>query len=145
MRAAIAALPTAGVQVRRVSSFYETKPVDFPAQHWFLNCVVEAETNLLPLPLLHALEQIELQMGGRKLVARGPRRIDLDILLYGRATICLPELQVPHPRMCVRRFVLAPLVEIAPALAHSWWRGTAAELTAQALDRSNARRIGASL
>lgn len=145
LRAAIAALPTAKVRVRRVSSLYLTEPVDFLAQHWFLNCVVEGETELMPLPLLHALRRIEFQMGGRKLVASGPRRIDLDILLYGRATICLPELQVPHPQMCARRFVLAPLAEIAPALAHSRWRGTVAELMARTADRGSLRRIGASL
>ena len=67
---AIQALEGAGVRVRRVSSLYQTKPADFPAQHWFLNCVVEAETRLLPLPLLHALRRIEARLGGRKLGAR---------------------------------------------------------------------------
>lgn len=138
---AIAALGEAGVRVRRVSSLYQSQPVDFPAQHWFLNCVTEAETELLPLPLLHALRQIEFRMGSRKLVARGPRRMDLDILLYGQVTIHLPELQVPHPRMHERRFVLAPLAEIAPGVSHPDWGDTAAGLLAKAGDHSQARQL----
>ncbi len=129
---AIRALEDAGVRVRRVSSLYQTEPADFPAQHWFLNCVVEAETRLLPLQLLHALRRIELQLGSRKLVARGPRRMDLDILLYGNATIRMRELEVPHPRMHARTFVLAPLAEIAPKLTHPAWGKTARGLLALA-------------
>ncbi len=143
---AIRALEGAGVRVGRVSSFYQTEPMDFPAQHWFLNCVVEAETGLLPLPLLHALRRIEFRLGGRKLVARGPRRVDLDILLYGNATIRMRELEVPHPRMSGRAFVLAPLVEIAPQLTHPAWGATARGLLSLApagratlLARSSAR------
>ncbi len=127
---AIRALEGAGVRVRRVSSLYQTEPMDFPVQHWFLNCVVEAETRLLPLQLLHALRRIEARGGGRKLVARGPRRIDLDILLYGNATIRMRELEVPHPRIRERRFVLAPLAELAPSASHPAWGSTAAGLLA---------------
>jgi 2-amino-4-hydroxy-6-hydroxymethyldihydropteridine diphosphokinase len=129
---AIRALEGAGVRVRRVSALYQTEPADFPAQHWFLNCVAEAETRLLPLQLLHALRRIEVRWGGRKLVARGPRRIDLDILLYGDATIRMRELEVPHPRMLARTFVLAPLAEIAPGLMHPSWGNTARGLLALA-------------
>src|SRR5215470_14404081 len=75
---ALAALPTAGVHVLNVSSFYETQPVDYLEQPWFLNCVVEAETELEPLVLLHALRQIETRMGSKKLIAKGPRLIDMD-------------------------------------------------------------------
>jgi 2-amino-4-hydroxy-6-hydroxymethyldihydropteridine diphosphokinase len=130
---AIQAVEGAGVQVLRASSLYQTEPADFPAQHWFLNCVVEAETRLLPLQLLHALRRIEARWGGRKLVARGPRRIDLDILLYDDATIRMQELEVPHPRMLARTFVLAPLAEIAPGLMHPSWGNTARGLLALAL------------
>lgn len=136
---AVAALEGAGVRVRRVSSLYQTEPMDFPAQHWFLNCVVEAETRLLPLQLLHALRRIEARLGGRKLVARGPRRIDLDILLYGNATIRMRDLEVPHPRMQGRTFVLAPLAEIAPELRHPAWGKTAAGLLALAAGGHAAR------
>ena len=138
---AIETLPAAGVRVRRRSSLYETQPVDFPAQHWFLNCVVQAETGLLPLQLLHALRRIEFRLGSRKLFARGPRRVDLDVLLYGQAAIRLPTLQVPHPRMNQRRFVLVPLAEIAPSLNHRLWGVTAAGLLARTRDRSRVRRV----
>ena len=129
---AIRALENAGVRVRRVSSLYQTEPMGFPAQHWFLNCVVEAETRLLPLQLLNALRRIEFRLGGRKLVARGPRRVDLDILLYGDATIRMHELEVPHPRMHARAFVLAPLAELAPSTSHPAWGKTARNLLALA-------------
>ncbi len=118
LRAAIAVLPGVGVRVAKVSSLYETEPVDYLEQPWFLNCVVEAETSLAPLDLLHALRGIEAQRGSQKEFAKGPRLLDMDILLYGDETIELPELQIPHPRMLLRNFVLAPLAEIAPALKH---------------------------
>jgi 2-amino-4-hydroxy-6-hydroxymethyldihydropteridine diphosphokinase len=139
--AAIAALPKAGLRVIRQSSIYETEPVDFLDQPWFLNCVVEGETTLPPLELLRALRQIESQMGSKKLIAKGPRLIDLDILLYGEETIETFELQVPHPRMLLRRFVLVPLAEIAPDLKHPSWNATAAELLAQTPDRSVVARF----
>jgi len=139
---AIALLGERGVRVLQVSAIYETEPVDFLEQAWFLNCVVEAETELPALELLRALRGIEAEMGSRKLVARGPRKIDLDILLYGQETINEPELQVPHPRMHLRRFVLEPLAEIAPNVAHPVLGKTAAELLAQVPDRSRVRRAG---
>jgi 2-amino-4-hydroxy-6-hydroxymethyldihydropteridine diphosphokinase len=140
LRAAIAALAGAGVRVTRVSSFYETEPVDFLEQPWFLNCVLEGETELEPLALLRALREIEARMGSKKLIAKGPRLIDMDILLFGHETIDTPELQVPHPRMTQRRFVLVPLAEIAPELRHPSWNASVAELLAKAVDRSAVRR-----
>src|SRR5713101_4399634 len=115
LRVAIDALPHAGVAIAKVSSFYETEPVDFLDQPWFLNCVVEAETHFDPFMLLRALREIETKMGSKKVVAKGPRLIDMDILLYGSETIDTPDLQVPHPRMHLRRFVLVPLAEIPEA------------------------------
>jgi 2-amino-4-hydroxy-6-hydroxymethyldihydropteridine diphosphokinase len=140
LRTAIAALAGAGVRVRRVSSIYETEPVDYLKQAWFLNCVVEAETELQALELLRALREIEARMGSKKLIAKGPRLIDMDILLYGNDTIDTPELQVPHPRMHLRRFVLVPLAEIAPDLKHPQWKGTVEKLLAETSDRSQVRR-----
>src|SRR5258707_10851176 len=128
LRAAINELPHAGVAVTRVSSFYETEPVDLREQPWFLNCAVEAETNFDAAMLLRALREIETKMGSQKLVAKGPRLIDMDILLYGAETIDTPELQVPHPRMHLRRFVLVPLAEIAPVVVHPEAKQTVKQL-----------------
>jgi 2-amino-4-hydroxy-6-hydroxymethyldihydropteridine diphosphokinase len=144
LRAAIAALTETGVRVTKTSSVYETEPVDLREQPWFLNCVVEGETKVPALELLCALRGIETQMGSKKLVAKGPRLLDLDILLYGDETIDTPDLQVPHPRMHLRKFVLVPLVEIAPNLKHPSWNGTAADLLAQTLDSSVVRKPGSS-
>jgi 2-amino-4-hydroxy-6-hydroxymethyldihydropteridine diphosphokinase len=141
LRAAIAALPQAGVRVRRVSSHYETEPVDYLDQPWFLNCVVEAETNLEPHALLQALHAFETQLGNKKDFAKGPRKIDLDILLYGSETISTPDLQVPHARMLQRRFVLTPLAEIAPNLQHPSWPATAAILLDHVMDGSRVTRL----
>ncbi|PYU58978.1 MAG: 2-amino-4-hydroxy-6-hydroxymethyldihydropteridine diphosphokinase [Acidobacteria bacterium] len=127
LHGAIAALGDVGVRVTRVSSFYETEPVDFLEQAWFL--------------LLRALRGIELRMGSKKLVAKGPRLIDMDILLYGAQTIDTPELQVPHPRMHLRRFVLVPLAEIAPEAMHASLKRTVKQLLEETPDRSMARRI----
>ena len=139
LHAAIAALAPAGVRVDRVSSIYETEPVDYQDQPWFLNCVLEAETDMQPHQLLQALRAIESQMGSKKEFAKGPRKIDLDILLYGSGTIDTPELQVPHPRMLLRRFVLAPLAELVPTLKHPTWNATAAQLLALSSDKSVVR------
>ncbi|HET7152113.1 MAG TPA: 2-amino-4-hydroxy-6-hydroxymethyldihydropteridine diphosphokinase [Candidatus Acidoferrum sp.] len=141
LRTAIIALAEAKVRVTCVSSLYETEPVDLREQPWFLNCVVQGETQLAALDLLRTLRGIEAQMGSKKLVPKGPRLIDLDILLYGDETIGTPELQVPHPRMLQRRFVLVPLAEIAPNLKHPAWKETVTELGAKVRDSSEVRRL----
>jgi 2-amino-4-hydroxy-6-hydroxymethyldihydropteridine diphosphokinase len=109
-------LEAAGIHVLRRSSIYETEPQDLRDQPWFLNLVVEVETELFPRLLLARIQAIELGMGRKRLVSKGPRPIDIDILLVGSFVISTRELQVPHPRMTERRFVLEPLAELAPEL-----------------------------
>ena len=145
LRTAIAALAELGVQIKKVSSIYETEPVDLLEQPWFLNCVVEGETTVPSAALLKELRALERRMGSKKLVARGPRLIDLDILVYGQQTIDSPELQVPHPRMLLRRFVLAPLAEIASDLKHPSWSGTASQLLAALDDKRGVKKTGSDL
>jgi 2-amino-4-hydroxy-6-hydroxymethyldihydropteridine diphosphokinase len=141
LRTAIAALGGAGVKVRRVSKIYETEPVDFLEQDWFLNCVVEGETSLTAADLLQALRQIENKMGSAKPFAKGPRIIDLDILYFDDAVIDSVGLQIPHPRMADRRFVLVPLAEIAPSLRHPVTQKTSTEMLQATSDRSEVREI----
>ncbi len=137
---AIAGLATAGVHVVRRSSLYASEPVGSGPQHWFLNCVVEAFTELMPRQLLHATQQVERDLGRRRGLRNAPRTVDIDILLYGAIVVSLPELDIPHPRIAERRFVLVPLREIASALRHPTLRRTIAELLAETRDRSEVRR-----
>ncbi len=136
----IAALNAAGVRVLRQSLLYASEPVDAPPQAWFLNAVVEAETALMPQQLLRALMGIEHALGRRRTIARGPRTLDLDILFYGSSVIHAPDLEVPHPRMERRRFVLAPLAELAPGLRHPVSHKTVSELLAEAPDSGRVQR-----
>ena len=118
---ALHALEESEIRVLKRSSLYETEPQDVVAQPWFLNMAVEGETRLLPVQLLHALQRIEGQLGrvrGAGEVRRGRRVIDIDILLFGSVQMDTTELTIPHPRMLERRFVLEPLLEIAPDLRH---------------------------
>ena len=131
---AVAEMNRAGLRVRRQSSLYETEPVGGPPQPWFLNAVVEAETDLSSERVLQALQQIEQEMGRQRTIPCGPRTLDLDILLDGDRVIRGGELEIPHPRLAQRRFVLAPLAELAPALMHPLLRKTVAELLAEISD-----------
>jgi len=111
---ALRALP--GTRVYKTASLYETEPLGRLDQDWFLNTVVALKTSCQPRQLLGALLQIELQLGRVHKERWGPRVIDLDLLLYGDRIINEPDLQVPHPRMAERAFVIVPLAEIAPDL-----------------------------
>lgn len=106
------------VQILRVSSLYETEPVGYHDQGWFLNQVVEVKTTLCPEELFLITQGIENKLGRKRLIHWGPRVIDLDILLFGNRDINTPDLIIPHPRMYERQFVLVPLSEIAPDLLH---------------------------
>jgi 2-amino-4-hydroxy-6-hydroxymethyldihydropteridine diphosphokinase len=114
---AIARLRALG-RVAAVSSLYETEPVEFTDQPWFLNCVVLLETNATPAELLANLLAIEQEMGRVRTQKKGPRTIDIDVLLFGETVLDTPKLTVPHPAMHQRRFVLEPLAEIAPETWH---------------------------
>ncbi len=105
-------------RVVAVSSFYETEPVEFTDQPWFLNCVMALETLAEPGQLMSELLRIEHEMGRQRVLKKGPRSIDIDILLFGDAVVSTPEVTIPHPEMVRRRFVLEPLAEIAPELRH---------------------------
>ena len=113
----LAELEQSGVSVEAHSSVYETEPVGGVDQPWFLNQVIRGTTRLAPIGLLEACKRIESLFGRESTEVRfGPRTLDVDILLYGGRVIASERLTIPHPRMHERRFVLVPLVEIAPRL-----------------------------
>ncbi len=101
------------------SKFYKTEPVDYRDQDWFVNAVIEVETGLNPFGLLKRLKEIERETGRTEPSIRfGPRVLDLDIILFDDAVISDPGLEIPHPRMHKRCFVLRPLCDIAPDINH---------------------------
>ena len=123
------------VRLSRASSIYETAPREVLDQPWFLNQVVAAETTLFPRQLLARLLRIEKEMGRQRTVSKGPRVIDLDILLFGDAVIHAAGLEIPHPRMAERRFVLEPLAELAPGLRPPRSSFTVLEMLTKVIDQ----------
>jgi 2-amino-4-hydroxy-6-hydroxymethyldihydropteridine diphosphokinase len=140
LRTAIERLGEAGT-VRVVSGLYETEPVELRDQPWFLNCVVALETSLSPTELLQKVLAIEQEMGRLRMKDKGPRSIDIDILLFGDRVVDERRLKIPHPAIQERRFVLEPLAEIAPEVLHPHLQKTATQLLAALPAGQIVRRI----
>ena len=119
LRKAAERLASNDMRILRSSRIYETEPVDLLDQAWFLNQVLEGETALFPMQLLRRIGRFERELGRVRTVPKGPRTIDIDILFYGADVVDTPRLEIPHPRIAERRFVLAPLAELAPELRRS--------------------------
>lgn len=130
LRSALDALNGSHLRLKRVSSLYETEPIGFLDQGWFLNMAAEFETELFPKQLLHRMQKVELRLGRVRSVKNGPRTIDIDILLFGKTVMKTEELEIPHPRYRERRFTLAPLAELNPAMRDPITKQTMAEMLA---------------
>ena len=141
IRKALEQLAAVGVAIGRVSSLYKTEPMDFGPQAWFVNCVAEAETRLMPMQLLHAVKTVERALGRRTGVAKRPRVIDIDILLYENVVVRSAALNIPHERLAERRFVLPPLRELAGNTRHPVTKRTVYEMLAEAGDTSQVVRL----
>ena len=124
------------VLVRRSSSAWETAPRGILDQPWFLNQVLEIDTDLSAVELFRHIQGIELEMGRVRGERNGPRLIDIDILLFGDQQVSAPDLEIPHPRMAERRFVLEPLAELAPGLRHPVTGKTTREMLVEVGDQA---------
>jgi 2-amino-4-hydroxy-6-hydroxymethyldihydropteridine diphosphokinase len=125
------------LHIVRASPIYETEPVDYTQQPWFLNQVAEAETELFPMQLLARVGRVERALGRVRGIPKGPRIIDIDILFFGRAAVRTAKLEIPHPGIPGRRFVLMPLTDLAPDLRHPVTRETVREM----LDAAPAHKV----
>ena len=141
LRQAVALLAGAGLESIRISSVYETAPRDLEDQPVFLNLAVEARSAFPPELLLARIRAIEDRLGRQRTQPKGPRTLDIDILLYGEHAVDLPHLEIPHPRMAERRFVLEPLAELAPGLKHPTLNLPVADLL-RTLPPQGVRRAG---
>jgi len=131
-------------QVVAVSSFYETEPVEVLAQPWFLNCAATLDSEKMPRQLLGGILNLEQEMGRRRVQKKGPRSIDIDILLFGNSVVEAKGLTIPHPALHQRRFVLEPLAEIAPEARHPVFKRTIRELLDALPAGQQVRKLGKS-
>jgi 2-amino-4-hydroxy-6-hydroxymethyldihydropteridine diphosphokinase len=138
---ALVLLEEAGVKIVQRSSLYETQPVDLTSQPWFFNQVVEAESNLNAHDLLGMIKYIEKRIGGKAPFSRGPRLIDIDILLAEENVVQTEELVIPHPRLDKRNFVLIPLSEISPQSIHPLFGEKIEDLCRKSKDTSLVKKI----
>ncbi len=136
IRRALEMLEAPDLHVLRVAPMYETEPQDIASQPWFINTVAEIGTTLFPRQLLSRIQKIERDLGRKRLVAKGPRTIDIDIILFGRFQLNRPELTIPHPRFPERRFVLEPLYSLDPELRHPATRETVREMLERTMSQA---------
>ena len=129
------------LEIGSASSLYETEPVDYMNQPWFINQVVEVKTDLNPMELLSLCQNVENKLGRTRTISKGPRTIDIDLLFYNDAIIESHLLTLPHPGIPHRRFVLIPLDEIASNFVHPVLKRSVSELLKSTMDRSEVRRI----
>ncbi|MGQ9508529.1 MAG: 2-amino-4-hydroxy-6-hydroxymethyldihydropteridine diphosphokinase [Thermodesulfobacteriota bacterium] len=140
-RAISKVLKIPGHRLLAQSSLYRTQPLDYLEQDWFVNGVIKIETNLTPFELFNMMKEIEFKMGRKKTFPGGPRVIDLDLLFYDDQIIQTDELQIPHPRLIGRQFVLYPLMDIDPFLVHPILRKTVKELLSEIKVDQGVKRI----
>ncbi len=127
-----------GIRNLRASSLYKTEPIGNVDQDWFVNAVVEIETDLNPMQLLECCQGIETKLGRKRIEKWGPRTLDIDVLLYGNAEIKSAEIEIPHPRMVERAFVLRPLAELNPCIEIS---GTPIQVLLSSTDNQQVEKI----
>ena len=141
IKKALKLLEEKGIDIKKVSSLYSTEPVEMEQQPWFLNLVAEITTTLSAEELLDLCQQVERELGRGAKGDMAPRTIDIDILLYKDEIIKKAHLEIPHPRMHVRRFVLEPLCEIAPHFMHPLYKKTVTQLNKELKDSSKVIKL----
>jgi 2-amino-4-hydroxy-6-hydroxymethyldihydropteridine diphosphokinase len=130
-----------GIEFIQRSSFYETEPVDYRSQPYFVNCVAELHTTLSPFQLIEAMLEVESDMGRVRDIPKGPRLIDLDLLFFEDIILASPNLVLPHPALHQRSFVLTPLCEIAADFQHPLYRSTIRELLERLTDSASVIKL----